>query len=304
VADAYETDEDVALTVEAPGVLANDTDADGDALTAVLDTDVSHGTLTLSADGSFSYTPDASYNGPDGFTYHASDGEARSSTVLVTLTVNAVNDAPTADVGGPYTGEAGLAVAFDGTGSSDVDGNVVSYTWDFGDGATGTGATPTHVYATAGTYTVTLTVTDDGTPLPAQTSAPSVTTATIGPNPGLVVSPATLTFVAQHGADPIPNRQSFTVTNVSDAPIRWRAEEDSTWLSIQSPTGVLDPGETETVSVTVVGVGSLPPGTLEAVITVADRDGAGVQATVTVIVTVLAQPAPIGALHPAGSGRR
>jgi PKD repeat protein len=270
----------------------------------VLDTDVSHGTLTLNGDGSFSYTPDASDNGPDGFTYHASDGEARSSTVLVTLTVNAVNDAPTADVGGPYTGEAGLAVAFDGTGSSDVDGNVVSYTWDFGDGATGTGATPTHVYATAGTYTVTLTVTDDGTPLPAQTSAPSVTTATIGPNPGLVVSPATLTFVAQHGADPIPNRQSFTVTNVSDAPIRWRAEEDSTWLSIQSPTGVLDPGETETVSVTVVGVGSLPPGTLEAVITVADRDGAGVQATVTVIVTVLAQPAPIGALHPAGSGRR
>jgi PKD repeat protein len=191
-------------------------------------------------------------------------------------------------------------VTFDGTGSTDVDGSVVSWAWDFGDGGTGTGQAPTHVYQAAGTYAVTLTVTDDG----GRASAPSVTSATIGANPGLVVSPETLTFEAQQGAEPIPNRKSFTVTNVSDAPIRWRAGEDSTWLSVQSPTGVLDPGGSATVSVTVVGVGSLPPGTLEALITVADRDREGVQATVTVVVEVLAQPALSEALRPASSGRR
>jgi PKD repeat protein len=54
-----------------------------------------------------------------------------------------------------------LNCAFDGSGSSDPDGTVQSYAWDFGDGSTGTGATPQHAYTGAGTYTVKLTVTDD-----------------------------------------------------------------------------------------------------------------------------------------------
>ena len=75
-ADAYSTGEDTALTVNAPGVLANDSDADGNPLTAVLGSGPSHGTLTLNANGSFTYTPTADYNGPDSFTYRASDGTA------------------------------------------------------------------------------------------------------------------------------------------------------------------------------------------------------------------------------------
>jgi PKD repeat protein len=54
-----------------------------------------------------------------------------------------------------------LACSFDASGSSDPDGSIASYAWDFGDGATGSGATPTHAYAAAGTNQVTLTVTDD-----------------------------------------------------------------------------------------------------------------------------------------------
>jgi large repetitive protein len=54
-----------------------------------------------------------------------------------------------------------LAASFDGSGSGDVDGTIASYAWDFGDGATGTGLTTSHTYATGGDHTVTLTVTDN-----------------------------------------------------------------------------------------------------------------------------------------------
>lgn len=81
---------------------------------------------------------------------------------------------PTADAGGPYTGVAGESVSFDGSGSSDPDGSVASYSWDCGDSETETGATPSHTYASEGTYTVTLTVTDDR-----DLTATATTTATI-----------------------------------------------------------------------------------------------------------------------------
>ena len=90
VADAYMTDQDVMLTVAAPGVLDNDVDGDGDVLTAVLDTDVMSGTLALNADGSFDYTPDAGFVGEDSFTYHAHDGVAGSNVVTVTIVVEEV----------------------------------------------------------------------------------------------------------------------------------------------------------------------------------------------------------------------
>ncbi len=67
---------------------------------------------------------------------------------------------PSCDAGGPYNGSVGIPVAFDGTGSTD-DGTIVSYTWDFGDGSTDTGPTPTHTYTQAGKFPITLTVVDD-----------------------------------------------------------------------------------------------------------------------------------------------
>jgi VCBS repeat-containing protein len=96
--DAYTTDEDMPLSVPAPGVLANDTDPEGDALSAVLVVGPAHGTLTLSADGSFGYAPNSNYNGPDSFTYRASDGQTSSNAATVSITVNPVNDAPTVTV--------------------------------------------------------------------------------------------------------------------------------------------------------------------------------------------------------------
>jgi len=103
--DAFSTDEDQPLTVPAPGVLANDTDANGDSLTAVLVTDVTDGTLVLDPDGSFTYTPDADFNGTDSFTYRANDGITDSEIATVTITVNAVNDLPMATDDGFTTDE-------------------------------------------------------------------------------------------------------------------------------------------------------------------------------------------------------
>lgn len=70
------------------------------------------------------------------------------------------NRAPVANPNGPYLGAADSPIAFDGTGSSDPDGDPLTYDWDFGDGGAGTGATPDHPYSGAGIYDVCLTVSD------------------------------------------------------------------------------------------------------------------------------------------------
>ncbi len=94
--DAYSINENATLSVAAPGVLANDTDPNGLLLSAVLQTSPSHGTLTLSSDGSLVYTPTANFSGTDSFTYEASDGPLLSNVATVTITVNSVSVAPTA----------------------------------------------------------------------------------------------------------------------------------------------------------------------------------------------------------------
>ena len=90
VDDSYTRRRGRRADVAAPGVLANDTDVDGDPLTAVSWlTGPANGTLTLNADGSFTYTPDADFNGTDSFTYRANDGTADGNTATVTITVTA-----------------------------------------------------------------------------------------------------------------------------------------------------------------------------------------------------------------------
>src|SRR5688572_26851200 len=92
--DGYATNEDQTLSVAASGVLANDTDANGNPLTAALVTGVASGTLTLQETGSFSYVPVPGFAGLVTFTYQASDGSLGSNTATVTITVNAVDDPP------------------------------------------------------------------------------------------------------------------------------------------------------------------------------------------------------------------
>jgi VCBS repeat-containing protein len=89
------------------GVLINDSDADGDALSAVLVAGPAHGAVTLNSDGSFSYKPDADFNGTDSFTYKANDGANDSNIATVSITVNPVNDAPSFTKGADQTNVEG-----------------------------------------------------------------------------------------------------------------------------------------------------------------------------------------------------
>lgn len=117
------------------------------------------GTYTLYAAG-------LSANGTGG------TGNDGTGTTTLQITVTApVNQDPTAVIDGPATGTEGVAVTFDGSGSSDPDGTIEAYDWDFGDNSAGSGVSVSHTYA-VGTYTITLTVTDDA-------GATASTTATI-----------------------------------------------------------------------------------------------------------------------------
>jgi VCBS repeat-containing protein len=96
------TAEDSALT---GNLVASDVDA-GDTLTFVNVAGPSHGTVTVNADGSYTYTPAVNYNGPDSFTFKATDNAATptdSNTATVSITVTAVNDAPVASNGSATT---------------------------------------------------------------------------------------------------------------------------------------------------------------------------------------------------------
>jgi hypothetical protein len=90
--DAYTVSKDMPLLIEAPGVLQNDSDLDGDQLASLKTGDVSHGTLALQPDGFFLYIPDEDFNGEDSFTYKASDATGESSEAIATVTVTPVDE--------------------------------------------------------------------------------------------------------------------------------------------------------------------------------------------------------------------
>jgi serine protease len=117
------------------------------------------------------------------------------------------NTPPVADANGHYTGTEDTPITFDGSGSYDPDGDTITYSWNFGDGNTGTGVNPTHAYTAGGTYTVTLVVNDGKV-----NSDPSSTTAEIAEvnDPPVAVAGAdqfasigqTLTFDGSASYDP------------------------------------------------------------------------------------------------------
>jgi hypothetical protein len=113
--DAYSVAAGGTLDVAAPGVLGNDTDADGDDITSSLIAGPSHGTLSLNADGSFTYVPAAGFSGTDTFVYRASDSAGGSDAATVTIDVVAPPGVPGVTVSptsGLVTGESGSSASF------------------------------------------------------------------------------------------------------------------------------------------------------------------------------------------------
>ena len=100
-------------------------------------------------------------DGSHTITAKATDNASQSSSNTVSVTVDNINDPPVANAGLDKNAYVGNIVSFDGSGSHDTDGTIVSWYWDFGDGANAYGVSVNHAYTTVETYTVTLTVTDN-----------------------------------------------------------------------------------------------------------------------------------------------
>jgi VCBS repeat-containing protein len=135
--DTYTVTQDSPLTMPPPGVLLNDSDANGDPLTAILDDTAEHGILALNADGSFTYTPQAGFSGEDFFRYRADDGLLESQRAQATINVLAVDTqppqvtwtAPVADEGIHEVGDEIVRLEVSASDNSGI-ASVRFYRWD------------------------------------------------------------------------------------------------------------------------------------------------------------------------------
>ncbi|MFM7815623.1 MAG: Ig-like domain-containing protein [Verrucomicrobiota bacterium] len=155
--------EGVVVTTEEDrpvGVRLSGRDVEGSPLTYGIVVAPTRGVLS-GVPPELTYTPNLDATGTDSFTFKVNDGVADSPEATVTIEIAPVNDVPVARMTlTPQSGEAPLSVAFDGSGSSDVDGAIAGVAWDFGEGSSGIDVVARHTYTEPGTYGVTLTVTD------------------------------------------------------------------------------------------------------------------------------------------------
>jgi PKD repeat protein len=192
---------------------------------------VSAGTLTVT--GTTTNLVSAIKSGPGGPNLTQTPAAWRfAAAASVGSGGGAVNQAPVARAGGPYSGTVGQPVALNGSASSDADGTIVSYAWALGNGQTATGAQPTVTYAAAGTYTATLTVTDDDGATGTATATVTITAGggggagsitlsnTFAPaavNPGQVELTLTLDLTNDLPQTPQPE----AISSFSIASLRW-----------------------------------------------------------------------------------
>lgn len=143
------------------------------------------------------------------------------------------NQSPVANAGPDQSAYIGDAVNFDGSGSSDPDGTVVSYNWDFGDGTTGSGVTVSHAYLATGTYTLILTVTDNDGATGTDTAVITVTETPTAPTAWINIEMSKTVIAGKYW------KAKATITvkeNGSAGPALANATVNITWGGIYSGT--------------------------------------------------------------------
>jgi VCBS repeat-containing protein len=226
--------------ITAPGVLVNDNDVDGNTLTAIKVTDPAHGTLTLNANGGFTYKPSGKYVGSDSFNYKANDGSLDSASATVSITISK----PT--VVGPtavFTATPNdLTVQFTDLSSGTA---PLSYSWNFGDKKTSNAQNPTHTYSNAGSYTVKLTVKNSA----GSNMATKMITVIAPPQP-------TAAFHSDVQTGPAPLTVKFTDDSTGTAPLTysWNFGDKKT-STLQNPTHIYTKAGSYTATLTVKNSG-------------------------------------------------
>ena len=241
---------------ETASIILTASDADGDALTYQIVSNPSHGTLTGVAPD-ITYTPAENYNGSDSFTFKVNDAIIDSGDATVTITVNPVNDPPVADAGPDQTVLQGGTVSLNGSGSSDIDGNDLTYNWTFITVPTGSTATlsnssivnPNFTADLIGTYEVQLIV-NDGT----VSSAPDTVIVNIFALPTVDISANPVTILTGESST-----LTWTSTNADTCVI----EPGIGSVALNGSTAV-SPTETTTYTITATG----PGGTATASVTI------------------------------------
>ncbi len=232
---------------------AASSDPNGDAIT--YSWDFGNGTTSTLVN------PKVTFTGVDSYVVSltVSDGTNTSSPTTKTIVVSDGNIAPVADfTATPETGIAPVTVSFDASASSDENGDTLSYSWDFGDGTTGTGVIASHEYATVGEYTVKLTV-SDGSKTGTKSSTINVTdgspVAAFTSNVDTGVVPFDVTFDASSSINPKGGALTYSWTfgnGLSGSGVTTATTYDTPSQYTVTLTVANADGETDSVTKTIV----------------------------------------------------
>ena len=259
--DSAATDEDTAVTID---VLANDSDVEGDGLTAVLDTGPSNGSLTLNADGSFTYTPDVNFNGTDSFTYHANDGALDSNVATVQITINPVNDAPVALDDSASTDEDSPVTINVLANDSDIEGDPLTPILLSGPsyGLLGLNSDGSYTYTPGTTHSPTDSFTYKVTDGELESNTATVTITINDLKPAILVAKTTAYPYVNQG-DNLTFTIEVTNQSASTDPITITSIDDDVYGEILGATDTdcaeetIDPGETYTCTFAVTAPANL-----------------------------------------------